>query len=209
MFDKTTKGRDMTGQERNTAQRGAGILSVISKGTHIRGNCETDGQLLIEGKITGNVTAYAVELAAAGSVDGDLIASEKSKPDQAFIIMGLVTGAVKAAQVEVRLGGSVHGGVVADEAVIHGQVHGGILARTRLTLEETAEVEGDVHARRLALKEGGQVNGNIHMGDRADLGPPGEEPAPVVDPDKAENDVLVSAEPGKSAGGRARSVSRS
>ena len=90
----------------------------------------------------------------------------------------------------------MHGGVVADEAVIHGQVHGGILARNRLALEETAEVEGDVHARRLALKEGGQVNGNIHMGDRADVEPSGKEPAPVADPVEAEDDVLASAGPG-------------
>jgi cytoskeletal protein CcmA (bactofilin family) len=59
----------------------------------------------------------------------------------------------------------VNGGVVADEAVIHGRVHGGVQARTRLALEESAEVEGDVLARRLALKEGGRVNGNIRMGD--------------------------------------------
>ena len=196
MFDKTTKGREGTGREQNTAETGAGILSVISKGMHITGNCETDGQLLIEGKISGNVTARGVELAASGSVDGDVMAAGKTKSDQAFIISGLVTGAVHAAQVEVRRGGKVHGGVVADEAVIHGQVHGGVLARNRLTLEETAEVEGDVHARRLALKEGGQVNGNISMGDRAELGPSPKEPAPVTEPVGDEDEVLISAGPG-------------
>jgi cytoskeletal protein CcmA (bactofilin family) len=164
---------------------------------HIEGNCKTDGQLRIDGKISGNVTAQGIELGASGSVKGDVIANEKGKSDQVFIISGLVTGAVHAAQVEVRQGGKVHGGVVADEAIIHGQVHGGILARTRLALEETAEVEGDVHARRLALKEGGQVNGNIHMGDRANLELPGEEPAPVADAGKAEEKVLASAGRGK------------
>ncbi len=41
------------------------------------------------------------------------------------------------------------------------------MARNRLVLEDTADVEGDVRARRLALKEGGQVNGTIWMGERA------------------------------------------
>ncbi len=196
MFDKTTKDRK-TGRERNPAEARASILSVISKDMHIEGNCETDGQLRIDGKISGNVTAHGVELAASGSVDGDVIAAEDAKSPQVFIIHGLVTGAVHAAQVEVRLGGRVHGGVVADEAIIHGQVHGGILARKRLALEETAEVEGDVHARRLALKEGGQVNGNISMGARAQLEPPHKKSAPVTDPIEAEDEVLVSAGPGQ------------
>ena len=130
---------------------------------------------------------------ASGSVDGDVIAAEGTKSDQVFVICGLVTGAVRAPQVEVRQGGRVHGGVVADEAVIHGQVHGGILARNRLTLEETADVEGDVHARRLALKEGGQVNGNIRMGERADVESPPTKPAPVAELPEAEEEVLYSA----------------
>ena len=212
MFNKTTKGREVTARQRNTTETGASILSVISKEMHLKGTCETDGQLLIEGKISGNVTAHCIELAASGSVDGDIIAAEKAKSDQVFIIRGLVTGAVHAPQVKVLRGGKVHGGVVADEAVIHGQVHGGVvadeavihgqvhggvLARNRLTLEETAEVEGDVHARRLALKEGGQVNGNISMGARAQLEPPHKKSAPVTDPIEAEDEVLVSAGPGK------------
>ncbi len=209
VFDKTTKDRK-TGRERNSAEARASILSVIAKEMHIVGNCETDGQLRIDGKISGNVTAHGVELTASGSVDGDVIAAEKAKSPRVFIIHGLVTGAVHAAQVEVRLGarvhggvvadeaiihGQVHGGVVADEAIIHGQVHGGILARNRLALEETAEVEGDVHARRLALKEGGQVNGNISMGERANLEPSAKEPAPVADPVGADDEILVSTAP--------------
>ena len=197
VFDKTTKDGEVTGRARSTAETGASILSVISKDMRIEGNCETDGQLRIEGKISGDVTAHGIELVASGSVDGDVIAAEKSDSAQAFVISGTVKGAVHAAQVEVRLGGKVHGGVVADEAVIHGQVHGGVLARNRLALEETAEVEGDVHARRLALKEGGQVNGNISMGARADLESSGKNPAPVADPAEAEDEVLVSAGPGK------------
>ena len=191
MFDKTTKDREVTGRSGNPVEKGADVLSVISRGMSVKGDCMTDGQLLIEGKITGNVNAQRLELTAAGSVDGDVIAVAKGKSEQVFVISGLVTGTVHAAQVEVRRGGKVQGGVVADEAVIHGQVYGGILARKRLTLEETAEVEGDVHARRLGIKEGGQVNGNIHMGDRADL--EGKEPTPIADRLEAKDELVASA----------------
>ena len=72
-------------------------------------------------------------------------------------------------------------------------MHGGILARKRLALEETAEVEGDVDARRLALKEGGQVNGTIRMGDRADVESSGKEAEPLKDQVKAEDKLSASA----------------
>jgi cytoskeletal protein CcmA (bactofilin family) len=192
VLNKKTKGR-----ERNAADTGASGLSIISKDMHIRGSCQTDGQLLIEGRISGTVTAHGVELVASGLVDGNVIAAEDAKSTQAFIICGRVTGAVHAALVEVRLGGKVDGGVVADEAVIHGQVHCGVLARNRLALEETAEVEGDVHTRRLALKEGGQVSGNISMGERADLKPFRAEPADVADPLAAEDEIRLSAAHGR------------
>ena len=161
---------------------------------HIQGSCETDGQLLIEGRISGNVTAHGVELAASGSVDGNVIAAENAKSTPGFHYLrpghrcrprGSGRRYDWAAKCTVESS--------RDEAVIHGQVHGGILARNRLALEETAEVEGDVHARRLALKEGGQVNGNISMGERADLEPSRTEPAHVADPVAAEDEVLVSA----------------
>jgi len=60
VFDNTTKDRKVTTRVRNTAETGASILSVISKEMHLKGNCETDGELLIEGKISGNVTAHGV-----------------------------------------------------------------------------------------------------------------------------------------------------
>lgn len=197
MFDKTTRDREVTERKRKTAEIGEITLSFISKEMRIQGSCHTDGQLRIDGKISGNVTAQGVELAVSGSVDGDVIAGDEAKSDQVFIISGRVTGAVRAAHVEVRRDGTVHGGIVADEAIIHGQVHGGILARNRLALEDTAEVEGDVHARLLSLKEGGQVNGNISMGERANLEPSDKESTPVAEPGEAEDEVLVSAVSGK------------
>lgn len=147
------------------APPGAREISIISKDMRIRGECETQGQLRIEGRITGNIAASGIELTASGAVDGDVIARPGTSPAQPFVIAGSVSGTVRAGRVEVRRGGSVDGGVVADEAVIQGRVKGGVQARTRLILEESAEVEGDVLARRLALKEGGRVNGTIRMGD--------------------------------------------
>jgi cytoskeletal protein CcmA (bactofilin family) len=167
VLGRSGKEQEMARPEQRPRPTAASDTSVISKDMRIVGDCETDGRLRIEGRVTGNVSAGGLEVAASGSVEGDITAREGNGRTQAIIIDGRVEGAVRADRVEVRLGGTVSGGVFADEAVIHGKVRQGILARTRLVLEETAAVEGDVRARRLALKEGGQVNGNIRMGDQA------------------------------------------
>lgn len=143
--------------------------SLISKQMHIRGDCVVDGRIRIEGRISGDVRAGGIELAESGSVEGDLSASEDKVGSDAFVISGKVDGAVRAPRVDVSVTGSVLKGVEAEEAQVRGRVEGGILARRRLILEETAVVEGDVRARTLALKEGGQVNGTIVMGERAKL----------------------------------------
>lgn len=168
--------------EEDGAPAGARDLSVISKDMSIRGECTTLGDLRVEGRVAGNVAAAGVELTASGAVDGDVTARKGTSSTKAFVIGGNVSGAVRAERVEVRRGGSVDGGVVADEAVIHGRVHGGVRARDRLALEESAEVEGDVLAKRLALKEGGRVNGNIRMGDNVAADAPGPQVAPGDQP---------------------------
>ena len=179
-------------------------VSVVSKEMRIVGDCETDGPLRIEGKITGDVRAKALELAQSGSVSGDLATSGDGKGDEVFLIDGRVEGTVRARLVEVRKTGVVLGGVVADQATIHGRVKGGIVARVRLGLEETAVVEGDVRARRLSLKEGGQVNGTILMGERAEIDRAATaETAPAV-PDEEEDKTLAAAgASGAAKGGKA------
>jgi cytoskeletal protein CcmA (bactofilin family) len=170
-----TKDRDADVRQDGGAGDATNDVSIISSDMLITGECDTRGQLRIEGRIAGNISASGVELTPSGTVDGDVVAKNGSSA-KVFVISGTVSGAVRAGRVEVRRGGSVKGGVVADEAVIHGRVHGGVQAKNRLALEESAEVEGDVLARRLALKEGGRVNGNIRMGDDV-LAEPSKQPS--------------------------------
>lgn len=144
-----------------------GEVSVIGRDLRIDGDLEASGEVRIEGTVTGAVRVKCLKLGASGVVEGDVLAPQTADAAQVFVIRGRVDGSVEAAQVEVKKGGSVLGGILADQATIHGKVCGGLVVRDRLSLEDTAEVEGDVHARKLGLKEGGQVNGNIHMGDRA------------------------------------------
>lgn len=83
-------------------------------------------------------------------------------------IEGTVVGTVQAAkQVLVAKGGEVEGDVVSREAIIGGEVRGGIYAEERVELQATSVVHGDVSTKRLFVQEGGEINGVLRMGEEA------------------------------------------
>lgn len=81
-------------------------------------------------------------------------------------IEGTVEGTVRAGKaVVVGKEGVVDGDIVTQDAVIGGRVTGSIVAESRLELQATCAVEGQVRARRIKLEEGGKVNGTVQIGE--------------------------------------------
>ncbi|CAN5643205.1 polymer-forming cytoskeletal protein [soil metagenome] len=96
------------------------------------------------------------------NVSGDLVT------DGTVRIEGRVEGTVRAAK-GVVLGreGEVIGDIVTQDAVIGGRVSGTVLAESRLELQSTAVIDGEIRARaqHLQLDEGARFNGQIRMID--------------------------------------------
>src|SRR5688572_9063181 len=81
-------------------------------------------------------------------------------------IEGTVEGTVRAGKaVVVGKDGVVQGDVFTQDAVIGGRVTGTVIAESRLELQATCIIEGEIRARRIKLDEGGKVNGKVQMGD--------------------------------------------
>jgi cytoskeletal protein CcmA (bactofilin family) len=86
--------------------------------------------------------------------------------DGTLRIEGVVEGTVRAGKaVVIGKDGSVQGDVVTQDAIIGGRVSGSILAESRLELQATCIIDGEIRARRIKLDEGGTVNGQITTGD--------------------------------------------
>ena len=86
--------------------------------------------------------------------------------DGTIRIEGMVEGSVRAGKaVVVGKDGVVSGDIAPQDAVISGTVNGTLVADSRLELQATSRIEGDVRARRLQLEEGAIFNGTVHMGD--------------------------------------------
>ncbi|MDT8368107.1 MAG: polymer-forming cytoskeletal protein [Longimicrobiales bacterium] len=100
-------------------------------------------------------------IASGMTVTGDC------ETDGTLRIEGRVEGSVRAAKgVIVGREGVVDGHVVTQDAVISGRVTGSVTAESRLELQGTACIEGDVRALRMQLQEGGEINGTLTMGER-------------------------------------------
>lgn len=85
--------------------------------------------------------------------------------DGTIRIEGLVEGSVRAGKaVVVGKDGVVSGDIATQDAVISGTVNGTLVAESRLELQATCRIEGDVRARRMQLEEGAILNGTVHMG---------------------------------------------
>jgi cytoskeletal protein CcmA (bactofilin family) len=87
--------------------------------------------------------------------------------DGTIRIEGQVEGSVKAAKsVVIGKDGVVVGDVVTQDAIVAGRVNGSVSAESRVELQTTCRVQGDIRSRRIKLDEGGQVDGQLHMGGR-------------------------------------------
>lgn len=85
--------------------------------------------------------------------------------DGTIRIEGSVNGSVKAGKaVVIGKQGVVAGDIVTQDAVISGRVEGKLVAASRLELQATSHIEGEVHTRRMQLEEGAVLNGSVHMG---------------------------------------------
>lgn len=83
-------------------------------------------------------------------------------------IEGSVEGTVRAGKaVVVGKEGVVDGDIVTQDSVIGGRVTGSIVAESRLELQATCVIEGQIKARRIKLEEGGKVNGTVQVGEVA------------------------------------------
>lgn len=85
-------------------------------------------------------------------------------------IEGRVEGSVRAEKaVVIGKGGRVSGDIQTQDAVIAGTVKGALDVDSRLELQETCVIDGEIRATRLKLDEGGVVNGTVSIG-RRDVG---------------------------------------
>jgi len=103
---------------------GISAASLISAGTTLTGDLNSNSDLRIDGTLVGNINSTAkVIIGANGTVKGDISGQQAD-------ILGRVTGAVKVKEL-LQLKGS---------SVVQGNIHAG-----KLQVEPTATFNGECH----------------------------------------------------------------
>ena len=100
------------------------------------------------------------------NIVGDLVT------DGTVRVEGRIEGTVRAGKaVIVGKGGEVVGDVVTQDAVIGGRLRGTLVAESRLELQATSDIEGQIRApaQHLQLEEGARFNGQIQMLDQGQM----------------------------------------
>ena len=83
-------------------------------------------------------------------------------------VEGRFEGSIRAGRaVVVGPGGVVTGDVRARDATIAGTIKGTLIAESKLDLQETSRLDGEVFARTVRVGEGALVNAAVHMGEDA------------------------------------------
>jgi cytoskeletal protein CcmA (bactofilin family) len=89
-----------------------------------------------------------------------------TETDGSLRIEGTVRGNVRAGKsVVIGKDGLVDGSIFTQDAVIAGRVSGGIHALSRLELQATSVVAGEIEAPRMQVEEGASVQGQVVVGE--------------------------------------------
>ena len=101
-------------------------------------------------------------IGAGMTIEGD------SDTDGSLRVEGTILGNVRARKsVVIGKDGLVDGSIYTQDAVIAGRVSGGIHAVSRLELQKTSEVLGEIEAPRMQVEEGAKVQGQVAVGESA------------------------------------------
>ena len=104
-------------------------------------------------------------------------------------VEGKVEGSIKATKsVVVGKDGRITGDIETQDVVVAGTVIGTVAGASRVELQETCKIEGDIRSRRVKLEEGGQIEGRLHMtakaADEKATGSPHKGASPSIQPPK-------------------------
>ncbi len=119
-------------------------------------------------------TEAAISIVGAGmTIEGD------SETDGSLRIEGTIRGNVRAGKsVVIGKDGLLKGNIYTQDAAIAGRVVGAVYAESRLELQATSQISGEIQARRMHVEDGAALQGQVAVGEGSVKSAPTPGPAP-------------------------------
>ena len=137
------------------SESGSDKEAVVTQDMIIRGSIEVKANMIVEGTILGDV-ASSGDVLLKGKVEGNLAAHSLT------IEGGTVVGDVDAkSRVVITEGSRVAGNVRGAQIEVNGIVQGNLESKEKIRLNQNAAIEGDVSAFGLSMHEGAALKGKV------------------------------------------------
>ncbi|WP_298912031.1 polymer-forming cytoskeletal protein [uncultured Algimonas sp.] len=91
--------------------RAASVPSLLSQDLLITGDIKTDGEVQIDGRLDGNISAGKVTIGEHGAVNGKIVST-------VVLVRGKVTGKIDATSIELAETANVQADLVQDKLVV-------------------------------------------------------------------------------------------
>ncbi|MEL6688161.1 MAG: polymer-forming cytoskeletal protein [Pseudomonadota bacterium] len=118
MFNKSsgsssgaTENTHRKGSSGQLANRGSAVPTLLSQDLVITGDLKTDGEIQVDGRLDGNLTAGKVTIGENGAVNGKIIATT-------VVIRGKVTGKIDASSIELSETANVQADLIQDNLIV-------------------------------------------------------------------------------------------
>lgn len=128
-------------------------VSVITKGTSIKGNMDTTGSIEVQGKVEGDIKCNG-KLTVTGTIAGNSSSSEFYA--DAAHIEGEV---ISSGTVKIGHGAVIIGNITATSAVIAGAVKGDIDVQGPVVVDTSAVIMGNIKSRSVQINNGAVIEG--------------------------------------------------
>lgn len=127
--------------------------TVITEGTSITGDLNSDGSIDIRGRIAGNVNCNG-KLVVTGVLEGN------SNSSEFFADAAKIEGEVSSTgTVKIGIGSVVIGNITASSAVIAGAIKGDIDVQGPVVVDTSAVVMGNIKSRSVQINNGAVIEG--------------------------------------------------
>ncbi|MDD6038384.1 MAG: polymer-forming cytoskeletal protein [bacterium] len=128
-------------------------VSIITKGTSIKGNMDTTGSIEVQGKVEGDIKCNG-KLTVTGTIAGNSSSSEFYA--DAAHIEGEV---ISSGTVKIGHGAVIIGNITATSAVIAGAVKGDIDVQGPVVVDTSAVIMGNIKSRSVQINNGAVIEG--------------------------------------------------
>lgn len=150
---QTVEAKPEEGDENKTPVVVSDEVTVITEGTSLVGNIQSNGSIDLRGTVTGDVQCNG-KLTVTGTVNGNTASAEFFADNAKLEGEVASTGTVK-----IGLGSVIVGNITASSAVIAGAIKGDIDVQGPVVVDTSAVVMGNIKSRSVQINNGAVIEG--------------------------------------------------